>query len=50
MRKKIVESECSVVTRKDVRCSRHANVGRMNVRLNGEPLEAVDRFNLVPGS
>ena len=29
---------------KVMRCSRYGNMGRMNVILNGEPLEEVDCF------
>ena len=33
---------------KVMRCSRYGNMGRMNARLNGEPLDEVD-FYYVPG-
>ena len=37
----------NVVKSKDMRCSRHGNVDRMHVILNGEPLEEVDCFNYL---
>ena len=34
----------NVCMSKAIWCSRHVNVGRMDVRLNGKPPEEVDRF------
>ena len=34
---------------KVIRCSRYVNVGRMQARLNGEPLEEVDCFKYLHG-
>ena len=36
-----------MMVRVNMRCSRYVNVGRMHVRLNGEPLEEVDCFNYL---
>ena len=43
MRKKKVESEC-IGKSKVMRCCRYGNGDRMQVILNGEPLEEVDCF------
>ena len=32
---------------KVIRCSRHVHVGRMDVRLDGAPLEEVDCFKVL---
>ena len=47
MRKKKVESECTVGKSKIMRCERYENGGRMHVILNGELLEEVDGFKYL---
>ena len=47
MRKKKVESECTVAKSKVMRCSRYGNGDRMHAILNGEPLEEVDCFKYL---
>ena len=37
----------NVSKNKVMRCSRHGNLDRMHVRLNGEPLEEVDCFKYL---
>ena len=37
-----IQFRMNVCKSKVMRCSRHASVGRMHMRLNGKPLEEVD--------